>query len=344
MTYYDDIKSAASVNLPWERLAGKNILVTGATGLIGACLVKVLLSRPEIDYEVFALGRNKNRADKLFLELGYNSHFHFLQCDINTPLDTDVAFHYIIHAASDANPSAYVSSPVEIMKSNFLGLGNLLDYGKDHNLKRLLYVSSGEVYGEGDGRVFDESYSGYVNCLSPRSCYPTAKRAAESLCVAYSQEYHTDCVIARPCHVYGPEFSGRDNRVYAQFIRNVINDEDIIMKSSGEQFRSWCYVVDCASALLTILLKGVPGEAYNIADNESNVSIKELAETVAGIAGKKVIIEIPDENERKGYNVVTKSVFNTERLKSLGWAPKTSFYTGLKHSIEWRKAVCSGTD
>lgn len=339
MAYSDDIISAASLNLPWEKLSGKTILVTGATGLIGGCLVKVLLSHPGIDYEVYALGRNMNRANWLFESFLDDPHFHFVQWDINRPLDMDVDFHYLVHAASNASPSAYVSSPVEIMKSNILGLGNLLDYGKNHNMKRLLYVSSGEVYGEGDGRVFDEDYSGYVNCLSPRSCYPTSKRAAESLCIAYSHEYHTDCVIARPCHIYGPEFSDGDNRVYAQFIRNVINGENIIMKSNGSQFRSWCYVVDCASALITILLNGTSGSAYNVADNESNVSIKELAEIVAEIGGKRVLIEIPEENEKKGYNVVTKSVFNTDRLTSIGWAPKSSLYIGLKHSIDWLKSM-----
>ena len=210
--------------------------------------------------------------------------------------------------------------PVEVVKSNIKGIENLMEYGLKHGMKRFLYGSSGEIYGEGDGRVFTEDYSGYVDSTSPRSCYPSSKRAAETLCVSYAVEYGADVVIARPCHIYGPYFTEQDNRVYAQFIRNVVRNEDIVMKSTGKQFRSWCYVVDCASALLHILLKGENCQAYNIADESSNISIRELAEMVATIGKCKVIMELPADNEKAGYNVVKKSVFSTKKLESLGWA------------------------
>ena len=119
--------------------------------------------------------------------------------------------------------------------------------------------------------------------------------------MSYAAEYGADVVIARPCHTYGPHFTEQDNRVYAQFIRNVLRGEDIVMKSTGEQFRSWCYVVDCVSALLHILLKGESGEAYNIADADSNISIRELAETIAAIGGRKVVIDLPDTDEKRGF-------------------------------------------
>jgi nucleoside-diphosphate-sugar epimerase len=152
--------------------------------------------------------------------------------------------------------------------------------------------------------------------------------------VAYAAEYGADVVIARPCHVYGPYFTEQDNRVYAQFIRNVLNDEDIVMKSTGEQFRSWCYVVDCVSALLHILLKGTSGEAYNIADADSNISIRELAETIAAIGGRKVVIDLPDADEKRGFNPVTKSVFSTDKLNSLGWKPQNHISTGMNNTIK----------
>ena len=131
-----------------------------------------------------------------------------------------------------------------------------------------------------------------------------------------------DCVIARPSHTYGPYFTESDNRVYAQFIRNIQRGEDIVMKSTGSQFRSWCYVDDCVSALLYILLEGKSGEAYNIADNTSNISIRELAEMIAEIGNRKVIMQLPDDAEKAGYNVVTKSVFSTAKLEALGWRVK----------------------
>ena len=331
--YSNDILQIFQEDLPWEKLSGCNILVTGATGLIGGCLVETLMMNPKKDYHVYASGRNEERAKERFKEFANDSDFHFIKYDVLKPLESNVKFDYIIHAASNGSPNFFAKNPVEVMKSNLYGVANLMDYGLAHGMKRILYVSSGEVYGEGDGRVFTEDYSGYVDCTKPRSCYPSSKRAAETLCVSYAEEYGADVVIARPCHTYGPHFTEADNRVYAQFIRNVLKGEDIVMKSTGEQFRSWCYVVDCVSALLYILLKGENGQAYNIADAASNISIKELAETIAAIGGKKVVIDIPDADEKKGFNVVTKSIFATKKLEALGWNANFNIKEGLMHTI-----------
>lgn len=333
-SYQEDILRIFEQDLPWEKLSGANILVTGATGLIGGCLVETLLLNPKRDYQVYASGRNKERAMLRFKNFADDATSHFVEYDVMQPFRNDVHFDYIVHAASNANPKFYATQPVEVMKANFDGVANLMEYGINHGMKRFLYVSSGEVYGEGDGRVFTEEYSGYVDCAKPRSCYPSSKRAAETLCVSYAAEYGADIVIARPCHIYGPHFTEQDNRVYAQFIRNVLHDEDIVMKSTGEQFRSWCYVVDCVSALLHILLKGTNGEAYNIADAESNISIRELAETIASIGGRKVVIDIPDADEKRGFNPVTKSVFSTGKLVSLGWKPRNHIMSGLSNTIK----------
>ena len=340
-SYKEDILQIFEQDLPWERLSGTNILVTGATGLIGGCLVEALMMNPKRDYQVYASGRNEERARLRFKAFADDPSFHFVKYDVMQPLVCDVNFDYIIHAASNASPNFFAQKPVEVIKSNIDGVSHLMDYGLRHGMKRFLYVSSGEVYGEGDGRVFTEDYSGYVNCATPRACYPSSKRAAETLCVSYAAEYGADVVIARPCHTYGPHFTEQDNRVYAQFIRNVLRGEDIVMKSTGEQFRSWCYVVDCVSALLYILLKGECGEAYNIADSASNISIRELAETIASLGGKKVVIDVPDVDEKKGFNVVTKSVFSTIKIVKLGWTPQTHITYGLNHTIkELKNFIC----
>ena len=332
-SYKQDILNIFQTNLPWGELSGCNILIIGATGLIGGCLVETLMMNPKRDYQVYASGRNQARAMERFKDFVNDESFHFLKYNVIEPLDSDIRFDYIIHAASNGSPNFFAQKPVEVMKSNLYGLVNLMEYGLAHGMKRMLYLSSGEVYGEGDGRVFTEDYSGYVDCTKPRSCYPSSKRAAETLCVSYVEEYGADVVIARPCHVYGPHFTEQDNRVYAQFIRNVLSGEDIVMKSTGEQFRSWCYVVDCVSALLRILLKGECGQAYNIADVKSNISIRELAETIACLGNKKVVIDIPDTDEKKGFNVVMKSVFSTEKLELLGWKANTNIKDGLRNTI-----------
>ena len=338
-SYRDDIKRLFDEDLPWERLSGTNILVTGATGLIGSTMVEVLMSNPNRDYCVYASGRNIERVRKRFEKYLPLDSFHFLKYDVMIPLDDEVQFDFIIHAASNASPNAFSNNPVEIIKSNVYGVSNLIEYGLKHGMKRFLYVSSGEIYGEGDGRVLTEEYSGYVNCLKPRSCYPSSKRASETLCVSYRDEYGADVVIARPCHIYGPNFTETDNRVYAQFIRNVLNGENIVMKSFGEQFRSWCYVIDCVSALLFILLKGSSGEAYNVADANSVVTIRQLAEMLAKIGDCKVVMDVPSDDEKRGYNPVTKSVLSVHKLENLGWRISGSMEDKMMKTINYIKGL-----
>lgn len=334
MPYADDVKRAAESLLPWEKLSGKNILITGATGMIGSTLIDVLMSHAPSDFHVYASGRNESKVAAVFSKYAGNPHFHFVRYDVREPLESDVCFHYMIAGAGVASPQLYSTDPVSVIKSNLWGVDNLLSYGAKNGLEKFLYISSGEIYGEGDGRVFSEDYSGYVNCATLRACYPSAKRATESLCIAYGHQFSIDVSIARPCHVYGPHFTDSDKRVYAQFIRNVLRKEDIVMKSTGSQYRSWCYAVDCATALLFILLKGENGEAYNIADESSNITIKELAEMVAKIGNRKVVIDLPDEAEKQGFNIVTKSLYSTEKLRSLGWTCNGSMLDKMKSTIE----------
>ena len=332
-TYHDDINQIFYESLPWEKLSGTNILITGATGLIGSTLVDVLMSNPCRDYSVYASGRNMERGQKRFEKYLSLDSFRFIRYDVMMPLQSDVQFDYIIHAASNASPNTFSKNPVEIVKANILGVSNLIEYGMGHGMKRFLYVSSGEVYGEGDGRVMTEEYSGYVDCLNPRSCYPSSKRTAETLCVSYASEYGADVVIARPRHVYGPNFTESDNRVYAQFIRNILHEEDIVLKSKGEQVRSWCYVVDCVSALLYVLLKGASGEAYNIADPNSVLTIRQLAEMLAEIGSRKVVMDIPSDIEKSVFNPVSKSVFSVDKLERLGWKVSGNMYEKMSKTV-----------
>ena len=191
--YRKDIINAAAAALPWEKLEDRNILVTGATGLIGGCLVEILMAHRERSYHVFAAGRDEKRAHARFARYWHDERFHFIKFDVSEPLAGDAVFHYIIHAASNASPVFFAKSPVEIIKSNVYGTANLIDYGRNHGMERFLYVSSGEIYGQGTGeKAFTETDSGYVDCATPRACYPSSKRAAETLCVAYAEEYGVD--------------------------------------------------------------------------------------------------------------------------------------------------------
>lgn len=316
-------------------LSNKNILITGACGLIGSAVVELILhSYPNC--QVFALTRNFQQAERRFKNNINNNRLHFVVGDVNTPLNGNETYHFIINAASNANPKAFSVDPVGTFWTNINGTKNLLDYGMKHGLERFLYVSSGEVYGEG-GKVWTEADSGYVNSMTIRSCYPTSKRAAETLCVAYAQQYGIDMVVARPCHTYGPFYTEQDSRAYAQFVRNAIAGQDIVMKSLGEQCRSWLYVEDCATAIITILLKGINGEAYNVADEHSCVTIRELAETIADMAGVKVIFDVPSEVEKKGFTPIRTALFDTSKVRTLGWLPQYTLKEAIRKTIEQQK-------
>lgn len=326
--------------LDLSALKGCNILVTGATGLIGGCLVDVLMRSPHGPCHVYALGRNAERAARRFADYRDTDCFHFMQGDVTRPLAGSVTFDYIIHAASNASPNFFSEKPVEVIQSNIRGVENLVEYGLAHGMRRLLYVSSGEIYGEGDGRPFSETDSGYVDCATPRACYPSSKRAAETLCAAYVAEYGADIVTARPCHTYGPYFTESDNRAYAQFIRSLLAGRDIVLQSPGQQYRSWLYVVDCAFALLTILLRGSRGEAYNVADDRSCVTIRELAKRLAEAEGRKVVLPAeatattaPGGAPAGNTTPITRATFVTEKLARLGWRPLTPLAEALTHTL-----------
>lgn len=333
MAYLDDINIAAHADLPWEVLSGKNILITGATGLIGSTVVDILMHHCEHSFDIYALGRNGIRAAHRFSAYKDRKNFHFINSDVTTPLSVDIDFHYIIAAASGANPTVYSTHPVEVMKTNFNGVDNIIRYGIEHQLQKFVYISSGDVYGENNEERITEDFSGYINPLYLRSCYSTAKRATETLCVSYAHQYGINVSIVRPCHTFGPYYTEADTRAFAQFINNILKDEDIVLKSAGTQFRSWCYSVDCALGIIYILLKGENMEAYNIADENANISIKQLATIIAQIGNKQIRFENPDHIEMKGYNTITKSVFDTTKLKSLGWKPSGSLKKNLTNTI-----------
>lgn len=335
-TYDRDLDAALQAVPGIEALRGCSALVAGATGLIGAFLVEMLMRLNErgAGIAIYAMGRSHARLAERFPE-AVEHGVHLVEQDITRGLSLEHEVDYIVHAASDAHPAAFNQTPVETMMSNLLGTKNILDFAREHGTKRVLYVSSGEVYGQGNLLLdaFDELYSGYVDPTLPRSCYPCAKRAAETLCVSYMKEYGVDAVIARPCHTYGPYTRAVDNRANVQFVKNVLEGQDILMKSAGTQMRSYCYVADCGSALFTILLKGKGGEAYNTANPSARITIAGFARTVAELSGRKLVFAEPDAVAMAERSPIAKQVLDTTKLEALGWRGLYPVEKGVAHTL-----------
>lgn len=341
--YREDLNTIIEDN-DFNLLMNSSILVTGASGMIGSVIIDTLLLSNELlnlNIKIFALSRDEKSLIKRFKSNVNNPLFNIILNDINKPLETNYNFDYVIHAASNAYPKAFSLDPVGTMMTNINGVNNLLNYGKNHNLKRFLFVSSGEVYGQAEENIesFKENYSGYVNPLNPRSCYPNGKRAAETLCISYCSQYDLDTVIARPCHTFGPSATAKDNRAASQFINRVSQDKNIIMKSDGLQLRSYIYVSDCVSALFSILLKGECGNAYNVANKNSNITIREIAQHLANLSNKKIIFENPSDKEKNSYNPVSKSVLDPSKLESLGWKARYNAADALKRTVSILKQI-----
>ena len=336
--YLEDLRTAAAAGLPWERLRDKAILISGATGLIGSFLIDVLVevSRSwELNLRIYALGRSEEKARARFSECW--DRLVFLPYDVNLPFVRDELgkTDFVIHLASNTHPLAYANDPIGTVMTNIIGTGNMLDFAVRHGAERCVFASSVEVYGEnrGDTELFDEGYCGYIDCNSLRAGYPESKRCGEALCQAYIRQKGLDIVIPRFARVYGPTMQKSDSKAIAQFIGKAVAGEDIVLKSEGTQYYSFLYVSDAVTGLLTALLKGACGEAYNVSDAASDIWLRDLACLIAREAGKAIVFDLPSETERAGYSKATKARLDSGKLQALGWRANYSIASGVSRTI-----------
>lgn len=313
-------------------LTNKTFLITGANGLIGSYLVDYL------DFagaKVYAMSRSIDKLQKRFKN---KANVELIEQDLNEPLNLNISFDFIIHTASNSHPLAFSKDPVGTMKTNLFGTINLLEHIKKTKGK-FLYLSTGEIYGNNIDHSFIEEDLGMVDTKIARSCYPESKRAAETLSVSYNAQYNINVNVARLCYVYGPTITEDNSRADAQFLRNALENKDIIMKSKGEQKRTYCYVADAVSALLYILLKGENAQVYNIANPDSIVSVAQYAKTLADITGVNLKFELPDAVEAKGYSKQADSILSAQKLIDIGWKPLYDIKQGLKNTIKIKKEL-----
>ena len=339
--YWLDVRLVSEQIPNIENLYGSSILITGATGMICSAVAEVLFylnKEKSANIQIVLAGRNKDRMKERFHCFEEGKDYTFLRYDATSTASLNIKVDFIIHGASNADPSKFAKEPVETMLANIIGLNTLLKSATSNNAKRLLYISSSEVYGrKEEKRPYKEDDYGFVDILNPRASYPSSKRAAETLCSAYSAEYGLDSVIVRPGHIYGPTITDSDSRASAQFTRKAKAGEDIIMKSAGSQLRSYCYTLDCASAILIVLINGKCGDAYNISNPNSVVTIREMAEALAKAGNVNIVFENPSDLEKKGYNLMENSSLESQKLESIGWKAMYNIIDGTKLTLTFYK-------
>lgn len=315
----------------YEFVRTGKIYVTGITGLLGTSFVSRLLSHPNFEGTIYGLTRNVLTAKKRFSCFSNDPRLILLEGDVSRSLPFIKADYYI-HAASNTHPRLYVSEPVQTITTNVNGLINVLEMARRVPQSKVLFCSSCEVYGDIEGDYIREDQIGSLDLADPRSGYNEAKRLCENLCAAYKAEYGVNYTIARFSRMYGPGVLPNDSKAINQFLFKAARQEDIVLKSKGDQIFDYLYVDDAVDAVLLLLKKGQP-QAYNVANN-TNMSLKEICDYLACISGVKVIQELPDFLEEKGYSRAAHSVLDISLVKKLGFKPKVSLEEGLKRTLD----------
>ncbi|MBP3715980.1 MAG: NAD-dependent epimerase/dehydratase family protein [Paludibacteraceae bacterium] len=331
LLYQEDIKYILSQN-DIEQLHGKSFLITGATGMVGVMLIDALMAMNDV--KVYAVGRNKEKAATRLGEYFNNPNFEFIQQDVCQPFSNDLKVDYIIPAASNTHPMAYSKFPIETIMINIKGAENALNLAEKCGAT-VIYTSTNEVYGNAlKDEWFTEDYNGRLNLSNARSCYNESKRVSEAMCQSYIAEKGVKVKIARLCRIFGPTMLEEDSKASSQFIKNALANEEIVLKSKGDQFFSYTYVADAVAGLLQVLLHGEIGSAYNVSSEKTNVHLKDFAQLCSEYNGKNVVFDLPNETESKGFSIATTAILDNSRIKAIGFAPQYAMKDAVWRTIK----------
>lgn len=339
---YNDAYEITQAKIPWESFNNNTILITGAGGFIGYYLTLSLLLRNDLhnqNIKVVGMVRNEKNASAKYGKLLDRDDFKLVIQDVCNKFVINEEVNYIVHAASNASAWHFENKPVETINANLIGTMNVLEFARKNNDCKVLFISSLKVYGSvHDGsKTLKEDNIGYLDHTSYKNCYAQGKRAAETLCATYNKEYGLDIKIARPSYIYGASKLD-DDRVWAQFFANVVRRQNILLKSNGATMRSFCYVTDTVSALLTILLKGENIRPYNISSEENNITIRDFAKMSVNVfPERKLSLSFANKSDEiepmQSYFSATPEILNNNRLMSIGWIPKVNLKEGVIRSI-----------
>ncbi|MCH3995207.1 MAG: NAD(P)-dependent oxidoreductase [Prevotella sp.] len=321
----EDINHFVSHFSLYEELRGKSLTITGATGLLGSCMVRCLLAlntKHDLDIRIVAVVRNVEKAQLMFGKA--DEVLSYYVCDFSSvtsfaPIHTD----YLIHFASPTASKYFVEHPVETLQIGVNGIERVLDFARKNPLDSVVFISSMEVYGSvyDDSKSLQESEQGFLDPMLTRSSYPMAKRAAECFCRCFYEEYQVPVKVARLAQTFGAGVSKDDHRVFAQFSRAVLEGKNIQLYTKGEVKHCYCYTMDAVSGILYILLHGKDGEAYNVANEQTYISIIDMARFLCREFNPQIqpVIEL---KENMGYPPTTKLRLSTQKIRTLGWVPE----------------------
>jgi UDP-glucuronate decarboxylase len=337
---HSDVVQVLSANLPWSDLNGKHIVVTGAAGFLGSGLIRSLLAlHPagliQSPLKVIGLVRNQNQAIMRLSDLSNDPQLQLMEWDLRTLATPDLGSpDFVIHAASKASPSIFSHDPVGTLLPNTIGTAALLRAMSAAS--RFIFVSSSEVYGEHySSDAVKETDFGFLDPTSVRSCYAEGKRLGEALCTAWYAQYGMHASIVRLFHTYGPGLRSDDGRVFADFAYSIAQGKPIVMTSDGQAKRAFCYASDATAGILTVLLKGESGRAYNLGNPSAFTSILELANLLCSNFREQGA-QLEYRPAASGYLVstVNRILPDISRLRALGWTPKIGLSEGFNRFIQ----------
>lgn len=340
----EDFDKITKRDISWDALRNSSFVITGATGLIGSLIVKYLLyanRTMNFGANIYAVVRNVEKADKIFAEEKTDALTYVVADLTKEKVNCEGDCDYIVHAAAVTASKVMVSDPVGTICTSIDGTEKMLQLAVEKKAKAFIYISSMEIYGQPTvGGKTAEKDLGYVDIENVRSCYPEGKRMCECLCTAYAAQYGVNVISARLAQTFGAGILPTENRVFAQFARSVMRGENIVLHTTGESEGNYVYTADAIAAIMTLLVKGKAGEAYNIANEDSHITIRNMAELVAReIAGKKiqVVIDIPEDSVSLGYAPPVKMWLDASKMRELGWKPEIGLVEAYKRMICWMK-------
>ena len=336
-----DLQAILAAESDWTLLAGMTMVISGAAGFLPAYMVETVMAlndrRVQKPTKVIGLVRNLKRATERLHTYQGRADLELIEHDISQPMPDLKAADFVVHAASQASPKFYRADPVGTIAANMSGTEHLLRLAHTRQAKRFLYFSSGEVYGPTPARVpTAESDYGPLDCLNVRSCYAEGKRLGETLCVAWKEQFGVPATMVRPFHTYGPGLRLDDGRVFADFVRDVVDRRPIVLKSDGRATRAFCYLADATSAFFAVLLRGQLGQAYNVGNDQAEISIADLAELLVGLFPERnlaVVRQTRKANDPYLPSALERSCPDIALLRQLGWQPTTTLTEGFRRTV-----------